>query len=357
IDLLHDIDIVGKSPLEFCNEALTKARLEILPLEGSNDAYDILHAELQIDKKDRLAIWEYHKYDGLGLAELIQKKEVSPLELLQEVQVRAERLNPGLNAIIETCFDFAEQQLKKGVTGPFAGVPMVIKDCHAIAGLAASYGSKSLAGIVAKHTHKYMQKILATGAIVIGRSNMPEFKTAYITEPLLYGPCRNPWDHAYSTGGSSGGSAAAVASGIVPFATATDEGGSIRVPASYTGLFGFKPSRGRTPSEPKEAWSGMSTNHILCRSVRDSAAILDATLAKGDEHPYPIALPKRPFLEEIGREPKQLRIAFHARSAFGATIHPDCRQALETTIKLLTDQGHIVEEEAPPYDELALAFS
>ncbi|MCP4751864.1 MAG: amidase [Proteobacteria bacterium] len=303
---------------------------------------------------------EYDQYDGLGLAELIRRKEIGAEEVCEEAIQRIKELNPKLNAVVTPMYDLVKEQLKAGSPeSPFYGVPFLLKDAHhAYKGVPMSQGSNSLKGFVSKHDAEIVRRFKKAGLVVVGKTNTPEFKLAYVTEPKAFGPTRNPWNTDYSCGGSSGGSAAAVASRMVPMASATDEGGSIRVPSSYCGLFGLKPSRGRNPVGPDftEEWDGMSTSHVVTRSVRDSAAILDATAAHGPGGreagaPYAIAAPSRPFLEELNQPPEKYRIAYTLRPAYGRIIHSECRKAVESAVEMLRELGHRVEEAGPEIDE------
>ena len=178
-----------------------------------------------------------------------------------------------------------------------------------------------------------------------------------VTEPALYGPCRNPWDLGRTPGGSSGGAAAAVAAGIVPLAGAGDGGGSIRIPAACCGLFGLKPSRGRVPTGPEqgEKWQGAAVEHVLTRSVRDSAAALDATQGPDAGAPYFLPPPARPYLEEVGREPGRLRIGFSLDHPLGRPLHPECVTAVRDAAQLLESLGHDVAEVPLPFDGRAVA--
>jgi amidase len=194
------------------------------------------------------------------------------------------------------------------------------------------------------------------GLIVVGKTNTPEFGIMPTTEPALFGPSRNPWDITRATGGSSGGSAAAVAAGLVAFAHANDGGGSIRIPASCCGLFGLKPTRARNPLGPDfgDMFTGLVAEHAVTRTVRDSASLLDATAGPDLGDPYCAPTPARPFLDEVGADPGKLRIAFTTTAPSGVAIHPDCVQAVSDAVKLCTDLGHEVVEAAPPIDGDAL---
>ena len=208
-------------------------------------------------------------------------------------------------------------------------------------------------GYISDHDAEIVTRYKKAGLIILGKTNTPEFKAGFVTEPEAFGPTRNPWHTAYSSGGSSGGSAAAVAARMVPMASGTDEGGSIRLPSSYCGLFGLKPSRGRNPVGPdfSREWDGISTSHVLTRSVRDSAAVLDLTCGREQGSPYTATPQERPFLSELDQPPEKCRIGYTLRNAYGLGIHPDCRQAVLETLALLEDLGHEVEEVNPEYED------
>jgi amidase len=306
---------------------------------------------------------EYDRFDGLGLAKLVKDGKITAAELCEEAIRRTESLNPKLNAIVTKTYELARESAKRADTDArFCGVPFLLKDVHhALKGAPMSCGCELLKTFIPQYDAEIVTRFKQSGVIIIGKSNTPEFKLAYITEPKAFGPTRNPWNIEYSSGGSSGGSAAAVAAGIVPFASATDEGGSIRVPASYCGLFGLKPSRGRTPLGPKfdEEWDGLSCSHVITRSVRDSAAMLDAVSGPENGAPHSIGGNTRPYVEEVHADQKPLRIAFHARQIYGMKPHPECIRAVEHTCKLLENLGHHVEEAVPDYveEEAALNWS
>jgi amidase len=302
---------------------------------------------------------EYPKYDGLGLAELVRKKEVQPIELVEEAVRRIEELNPQLNAVIHKMYDYARRTAKGPLPeGPFAGVPFLLKDLvAAFAGEPLRKGSRFFADYVPDHDTELVARFKAAGLIILGKTNAPEFGLAPVTEPELFGPCRNPWDPTRTPGGSSGGSAAAVAARLVPLAHGNDGGGSIRAPASCCGLFGLKPSRGRIPTGPdiSELWLGFAAEHVLTRTVRDSAAMLDATAGPDPGVSYVAPPPARPFLEEVGENPGKLRIALTSKPFMGRTVHADCLKGLEATAKLLKELGHEVVEAAPAVDGPAFA--
>jgi len=297
---------------------------------------------------------EYVEHDGLGLAKLIANGDVHPAEVLEAAIDRAERLNPELNAIVTPLYDYARDLAQSELSGPFAGVPFLLKDAHhALKGTAMSNGSRLHKGEVSEHTAEIVRRFLAAGVVVFGKTNTPEYKLSVFTMPEAWGPTRNPWDLARSAGGSSGGSAAAVAAGIVPMASATDEGGSIRMPASACGVFGLKPSRGRNPIGPDFSWEyeGQSTSHVVSRTVRDTAAMLDATAGPEPGSPY-VAPPSDGFLAALDGEPGQLRVGMStAPQVFGTAIDRPCLDAVLETGRLLQGLGHIVEEVPLPFDE------
>ncbi len=297
---------------------------------------------------------DYVQYDGLGLAELIAKREVHPKEVLEAAVLRAEKLNPELNAIVTPLYDYARERVRRDLSGPFAGVPFLLKDAHhALEGTPMSNGSRLHKGEVSPVTAEIVRRFLDAGVVVFGKTNTPEYKLSVFTMPKAWGATRNPWDLTRSAGGSSGGSAAAVAAGIVPMASATDEGGSIRMPASACGVFGLKPSRGRNPIGPDFSWEyeGQSTSHVVSRTVRDTAAMLDAT--EGPEPGSPYVAPGRTgFLAALSQDPGQLRVGIStATDVFGVPMERPCVEAVHATGRLLQELGHIVEEVPLPYDE------
>lgn len=224
---------------------------------------------------------------------------------------------------------------------------------HAYRGAALSEGCEALKGQISDFDAEIVSRYKNAGLIVIGKTNTPEFKMGYVIEPRAFGATHNPWNTEFSSGGSSGGSAAAVAARMVPLASGTDEGGSIRVPSSYCGLFGLKPSRGRNPVGPdfSNYWDGISTSHVLTRSVRDSAAMLDLTQGAEPGSPYTAVPPQRPFAEELDQPAEKFRVAYTLRDAYGLEIHADCRNAVLETVTLLKDQGCQVDEVDPDYNE------
>jgi amidase len=302
---------------------------------------------------------EYLRYDATGLAGLVARGKVSPLELAETAIARIERLNPAVNAVIHR-MDEAARRAARGTLpdGPFRGVPFLLKDLlSGVAGEPFQCGSAFLKGFRAPHDSELVRRYRQAGFVFLGKTNTPEFGLTPVTEPAAFGPTSNPWDLTRTSGGSSGGSAAAVACGMVPVASGGDGGGSIRIPASCCGLFGMKPTRARVPMGPDlgEIWHGAVVEHVLTRSVRDSAAILDATAGSDPGAPYVAPPPERPYTEEIVRSVGPLRIAFTARPWLGGTVHPDCAAALQDGVTLLESLGHHVEEASPELDGPAFA--
>jgi amidase/6-aminohexanoate-cyclic-dimer hydrolase len=304
---------------------------------------------------------EYASYDGLGLAELVRRRQVSATELLDAAVAAVEARNPEINAVVTRLYDQARAALAVGLPrGPFTGVPYLLKDLGALyAGAVTSYGSALFKDFVADHDSEITARLKRSGLVIFGKTNTPEMGIATSTEPRLFGPTRNPWSLAHSAGGSSGGAAAAVAAGMVPMAHATDGGGSIRIPASCCGLFGLKPTRARNPAGPDagEGWSGASVGHAVTRTVRDSAALLDATSGPDVGDPYWAPPPARPFLEEVGRHPGRLRVAITTTAWNGRPVHPECAEAARAAARLCEKLGHHVEEASPEIDAGAVGMA
>src|SRR5437763_13936126 len=236
-----------------------------------------------------MAFSEYGSYDGMGLAELVRKKQVSARELLDEAIARTAKVDPQINAVVVKHCDHAERQIEKGLpAGPFTGVPFLLKDLENLEGTRTTSGASLYKDNVPDHNGTLAQRFLRAGVTIFGKSATPEFGLMPTTESRLFGPTRNPWNLAHSSGGSSGGAAAAVAARILPVAHASDGGGSIRIPASASGVFGLKPTRARNPMGPDrgEGWAGLSCGHVLSISVRDSAAMLDAVHGPEPSSPY-----------------------------------------------------------------------
>jgi amidase len=309
-----------------------------------------------------MAFAEYEKYDGLGLAELVKQKKISALELVDEAIARAERHNSKLNAIIFKAFDAARDAAKKSVAnGAFSGVPMLLKDMRAGAvGMPTRSGSRMVPPVPADHDSTLVSRYRDAGLIPLGKTNVPEFGILPVSESKLYGPARNPWNTNHTPGGSSGGSAASVAAGIVPLAHATDGGGSIRIPAACCGLVGLKVSRGRITQGPDAAdsTSGLSVDNCVTRSVRDTAAMLDLSCAPDYGDPYFAPAPQGSYLEGIKTAPKRLKIAVSYKNYQGQSFHPDVDAAVRKAVKICEDLGHITEEAKPQVntEENTMAF-
>ncbi|MBL1098528.1 amidase [Streptomyces coffeae] len=287
---------------------------------------------------------EYVTYDGVGLADLVARGEVAPAELASLAQQASDAVNPRINAVVET---WPAQDTPAPGSTPLAGVPFLIKDLAvAMAGKRMELGSRLAAGNIAGTDSSLMARFRRAGLMTLGRTATPEFAYSTTTEGVLYGATRNPWDPTRSPGGSSGGSGAAVAAGIVPIAHATDAAGSLRVPAASNGLFGLKPTRGRVSMGPDadEVFNGLAVHGALSRSVRDSAALLD--LIQGPEigDPYAAQQPERPYAQEVTRSPGSLRIGLLTRPWGGRAVDGAIIDATLRSARLAESLGHQVEE-------------
>ena len=303
------------------------------------------------------ALPDLDRYDGLGLAALVRQREVTAAELLDAAIARVEARNPAINAVIYRMDAPARKAIAAGLPdGPFTGVPYLLKDLGALyAGAPTTAGSAFFRDAVADHDSEIVMRLKRAGLVIFGKTNTSEFGLSTSVEPRLFGPTRNPWNKAYSAGGSSGGAAAAVAAGMLPMAHATDGGGSIRIPASACGLFGLKPTRARTPAGPDvgESWNGAGIGHAVTRSVRDSAALLDAVAGPDIGDPYWAPPLRRPFLAEVDVDPGKLRIALTTKAWNGSLVDPDCATAATEAARLCESLGHNVAEASPPIDEEA----
>ena len=303
---------------------------------------------------------EYFSYDALGLAELVRTKQISSIELLEIAIALTEKLDPKLNAVPIKHFELARENLKNNTdSGIFNGVPFLLKDLNNyLKGTVTSGGSRVLENILADHTSELVKRTLASGLNIFGKTNSPELGLTVTTEPVLYGPTRNPWDLDRSSGGSSGGASSAVAAGIIPMAQASDGGGSIRIPASCCGLFGLKPTRARTPLGPVslEGWGGQSIFHCVSVSVRDSAALLDVTSGPEKGAPYRSAYQEKSFLEQINIEPGNLKIGYLEDSSI--SVDEDVKEVMNSTIDLCQKLGHSVESTKINFssEEISLAI-
>ncbi len=297
---------------------------------------------------------DFASLDAIAQAELVRRREVHPVELLEAAIARIEHLNPRLNAVVTRLYDQARAASTREIpNGAFSGVPFLLKDIGAsYAGAPMTSGSRLFRNYVPEHDSELVRRLKNAGLIIIGKTNTPELGILPTTESVLFGPARNPWDTSKTTGGSSGGSAAAVAAGLVPMAQGGDGGGSIRIPASCCGVFGLKPTRARTPLGPDvgDIMSGLVVAHALTRSVRDSAALLDVTAGPDLGDPYYAPPQSRPFLQEVGTEPGRLRIGYTINTFEGAKVHNDCVEAVHDAVKLCSALGHQVEEVSPVVD-------
>jgi amidase len=290
------------------------------------------------------------RLDATAQAELVRSGEVTPVELVDAAIERVEALNGELNAVIHPLYEEGRAAAAGELPdGPFRGVPFLLKDLGAaFAGQPLHMGMRALkeADFRAPVDTYLAERLRAAGFVTIGKTNCPELGILPTTEPQVYGPSRNPWDTSRSTGGSSGGSAAAVASGMVPVAHANDGGGSIRIPASECGLVGLKPTRARTSEGPLigDDISGLVVEHVVSRSVRDTAAILDAVHGPAPGDPYVAPPPERSYVEELGADCGQLRIALVTQPVADETPQPAVVEAAREAAGMLSDLGHEVEE-------------
>jgi Asp-tRNA(Asn)/Glu-tRNA(Gln) amidotransferase A subunit family amidase len=301
---------------------------------------------------------DYARYDALGLADLVARGETSPAALLEAAIAETERQNPGLNAVCFKLYDHARAAIEAGPPrGRFHGVPFLLKDLDlALAGAPLSEGSRLMAGFVPDFDSTLVARYKAAGLVIFGKTLSAELGLSFTTETLAHGATVNPRDSQLSAGGSSGGAAAAVASGMVPMAHATDGGGSIRQPAALNGLFGLKPSRGRTPPGPDQSdvFYGIAVSHAVTRSVRDSAALLDATLGAEPGAIFAPPDPETPYALCATRDPPRLRIAVQRRPFNGASVAPACLAALDEAARLCAAMGHVLDDDAPDFSDVDL---
>ena len=295
---------------------------------------------------------EYESYDAVGLAGLLRSGQVQAAELLEAAIERCDERNPSINAVVHTFRDRARGTLAESSrNGPLAGVPFLLKDVGAhYGGEPTGYACRLFDGFVAERDTTLVRRYRQAGLVIFGKTNTPELALSVTTEPQVTGPTLNPWNTAYSPGGSSGGAAAAVAAGIVPAAHGSDGGGSIRIPASHCGLVGLKPTRGRVPTGPDraEGWAGMAQNHVITRSVRDSAAFLDAVEGPEPGDPYHPPAHDGSWVETLAKPVGKLRVAL-IRDAFnGEDVDPDIMELVVNTAGLCEQLGHRVEESRCP---------
>lgn len=306
-------------------------------------------------------ISEYTSYDGLGLAELVKTGQVLSEELVEISTNLMDKLNPQLNAVVSVLKEQAMNEIKRGISnGPFEGVPFLIKELvlHA-EGIPFSMGSRFTEGSVLPIDSELMSRFRKAGLVTVGTTTTPEFGYNAATEAVFYGPTVNPWNREHSPGGSSGGSAAAVAAGITPLAHANDGGGSIRIPASCSGLVGLKPTRGRIPTGPLygEPLNGIAIEFGLSKTVRDTAALLDAVSGPEVGSYTILQKPSSSYLQSIEQAPRRLRIAWTSQACTGVPVDQEVVRALHETIDLCRQLGHEVMEATPVYDAEQLSLA
>lgn len=306
-----------------------------------------------------MKVEEYIQYDGLELASLIRAKEVTAEELLACSQEQQNLVNPTLNAVVHDRYEQAAEELSSIETGHlFSGVPLLLKDIsQALAGERLTSGSSLFKDLVMSHDSNYVKALRQGGFVFTGHTNTPEFALKNITEPRLFGPSRNPWNTDHSPGGSSGGATAAVASGIVPIGGASDGGGSIRIPSSFTSLVGLKPTRGKTPVGPGVGrnWQGASVEFVVTRSVRDAAAALDLLQTVQPEAAFQTPMYEMSYLETLRRQAiKPLKIAYNLQSPVGTPVSDEAKKAVMKVIQAAEAAGHVVEEVQPNIDGIQL---
>lgn len=304
---------------------------------------------------------EYASFDGLGLAELVARGDVTPRELAALAAQAIARVNPRLGAVVETYPDRIDQLDESSLgNGPFRGVPFLMKDVFGHeAGRRIEFGSRLCRGMTATQDTAYCQLVRAAGLNILGRSAAPEFSMAGTTEGALYGNTSTPWRAGHSAGGSTGGGMAAVAAAIVPIAHGSDIGGSIRIPASFCGGVGLKPSRGRVSFGPmldENGW-GLAQNFVQTRTVRDAAAMLDVLAVPQPGDPFVIPRPDTPYRSLATRPPNRLRVGWSVAPTMGVPVQPDVADAVRRVASLLAQMGHLVEEHDVPHDGLALMRS
>ncbi len=291
---------------------------------------------------------DYRGRDATALAERVAVGDITADELLDIALGRAEAVNSRINALTLRHDALARRAIADGLpAGPFRGVPFLLKDLYALlAGTPLTNGSRLTPPVPAPYDNTLVGRFKSAGLVIFGKTASPEFGVNISTEPLLHGACRNPFDLTRSAGGSSGGAAAAVAAGIVPMAHATDGGGSIRIPAASCGLVGLKPSRARNPIGPDvgEGWNGLAGGHVITRTVRDTARMLDALAGPEPGDPYACPPPRRPFANELGGEGPRLKIALVRKTPFDTPLDPQCLAAVDDTAGICGDLGHRIEE-------------
>lgn len=288
---------------------------------------------------------EYARHDAIGLMELLSRGEVSARELQRCALDAAAQLDPQLNFLSGRC----DEQPSWQERAPFSGLPFLVKEGNECAGYPATMGSRLGAGVKAQQDGELIRRLKGAGVAIIGATTVPEFGIYPVTESALHGATRNPWNLDHSPGGSSGGASAAVAARVVPVAQGGDGGGSIRGPAHCTGLFGLKPTRGRTPTSTPGLF-GFTHLHVLSRTVRDSAAFLDLLQGPHAGGRFWMPRPEGSHLAEVGREPGRLRIGLCRASPLATPLSTECAAAMEQSARLLETLGHEVEDASPQID-------
>jgi amidase len=301
---------------------------------------------------------EYASLDGHDVAALVAQGRVSAAEVLEAAIAAVDQVDGDINAFVTLTDDVAARSIAQGLpSSPLSGVPIALKDeCQVISGQPVRSASRYPAEVGGPVETTLVTRYRAAGLLLLGRTNLPEFGASVTTEPVATGVTRNPWDLDRTVGGSSGGSAAAVAAGMVPIAYANDGAGSIRIPASCTGTVGLKPTRGLVPAGPfvGEMWHGLVIEHAITRSVRDSAALLDLTHGADPGAPYAAPAVPASFRALVDVEPPRLRIGLSTSAPGGGHVDPACVEAVESAARLLEQLGHVVEPAEPAHDVEAL---
>lgn len=304
-----------------------------------------------------MTVDEYARYDALGLAALVKNGDISPRELAQTAARAVDAINPRINAVVETYDDRIEQLDERSLgAGPFRGVPFLMKDVFGHeSGRRMEFGSRLCRGMITPQDSYYCAMVRASGVNIIGRSAAPEYSMSGTTETALYGNTSTPWRQGYSAGGSTGGGMAAVVAGIVPIAHGSDIAGSIRIPASFCGGVGLKPSRGRVSFGPTidENGYGLGQNFVQTKTIRDTAAMLDCVSVPQVGDPFLIPKPSQPYAELARIAPPKLRIGWSTDPLMGVPTDREVAAAVERTAGALADMGHEVEQASPEFDGLA----
>lgn len=308
---------------------------------------------------------DYRTTDGIAMGQAVASGAISAQELVEAGVARTLAVNPLLNAMTIEAFEHGRDAARaidrlraQDARLPcFAGVPLLLKDLNSpCRGIELTQGSRFRRGYLPDYDSAVVERLKMAGMAIFGRSNSAEYGSGLVTEPELWGPTRNPWNPVLTPGGSSGGAAAAVASGMIPIGHCNDAGGSARLPASYCGLFGVKPSRGRTPNGPElgELWRGMVVEGVMTRSVRDAAAFLDCIAGPDVGAVHHAPQPQRAYVDEIVLPPGRLRIAFTTKPPLPLPVDPEICAAVERAARVAADLGHEVVEDAPVFDPLLL---